>query len=326
MRRENINYIVVGTFVILIMVLLFIVLYRVTGRTGPADEYHVVYENVAGMKYGTPVLYEGYQIGQVTEINPVRENNRTRYRLDLDIEKDWKIPSDSIAAVVASGLLSAITIDIKEGSSKTVLKPGDTLQGQEATSLFDAVNDVAADISELSKKGVRPLLDNVNSHIDRIGNQLVALISEDLKPMLNRFDSKIVTDLKELTTKLNASADRLQHFLDEENEENVSQILVNVESASASLKDTMIELDNTRVALDEVLKKIDTVVDENDENIHSSISNLQKSLEVVAQNINSIVHHIEGSSRNVNELTREVRENPSLILKSSPQPEKEVDK
>ena len=323
MRRENINYVVVGTFVIVIMALLFIILYRVTGRTGPTDEYYVKYENVAGMKYGTLVLYEGYQIGQVTEINPVRENNRTHYRLNLNIEKDWKIPSDSVAAVVASGLLSAITIDIKEGSSKTFLKPGDTLKGREATSLFDAVNEVAADISELSKKGVRPLLDNVNSHIDKIGDQLVALISEDLKPMVNRFDEKIVTDLKLLTGKLNASADRLQHFLDEENEDNVSQILVNVESASGSLKDLMLELDNTRIALDGILEKVDRVVDDNEENVHASISDLQRSLEVVAQNINSIVHHIEGSSRNVNELTREVRENPSLILKSSPQPEKE---
>ena len=323
MRRENINYIVVGTFVLGMTALLLVVLYHVTGRSGPADEYYVVYDNVAGMKYGTPVLYEGYQIGQVTQISPVRDQNKTQYRLDLDIEKDWKIPSDSVAAVVASGLLSAITIDIKEGTSRKILEPGDTLEGREATSIFDTINEVATDLSELSKEGIKPLIDNINTHINKIGNQLSYLISDDLKPMMERLDDEVVTDLKELFTRLNISADRLQRFLNEENQENVSQFLENVETASVSINESLDNLDGTRNALNDVLGKIDHVVDENEENIHTSISDLQRSLEVVSQNINAIVHNIEGSSRNVNELTRVVRENPSLILKSSPQPEKE---
>jgi len=323
MRRENINYIVVGTFVLGMTALLLVVLYHVTGRSGPADEYHVIYDNVTGMKYGTPVLYEGYQVGQVTQISPVRDQNKTQYRLDLDIEKEWKIPSDSVAAVVASGLLSAITIDIKEGTSRTMLKPGDTLKGREATSIFDTINEVATDLSELSKEGIKPLIDNINTHINKIGNQLSNLISDDLKPMMERLDDEVVTDLKELITRLNISADRLQHFLNEENQENVSQFLENVETASVSINELLDNLDGTRNALNDVLGKIDHVVDENEENIHTSISDLQRSLEVVSQNINAIVHNIEGSSRNVNELTRVVRENPSLILKSSPQPEKE---
>jgi len=323
MRRENINYIVVGTFVLGMTALLLVVLYHVTGRSGPADEYYVVYDNVAGMKYGTPVLYEGYQIGQVTQISPVRDQNKTQYRLDLDIEKDWKIPSDSVAAVVASGLLSAITIDIKEGTSRKILEPGDTLEGREATSIFDTINEVATDLSELSKEGIKPLIDNINTHINKIGNQLSYLISDDLKPMMERLDDEVVTDLKELFTRLNISADRLQRFLNEENQENVSQFLENVETASVSINELLDNLDGTRNALNDVLGKIDHVVDENEENIHTSISDLQRSLEVVSQNINAIVHNIEGSSRNVNELTRVVRENPSLILKSSPQPEKE---
>jgi len=323
MRRENINYIVVGIFVLIMMALLLVVLYQVTGRSGPADEYYVAYKNVTGMKYGTPVLYEGYQIGQVTQIKPIRDKNKTRYLLDLDIKKDWKIPSDSVAAVVASGLLSAITIDIKEGTSRTMLKPGDTLKGREATSIFDTINEVATDISELSKEGVRPLIDNINTHINKIGSQLTDLISDDIKPMMERLDDEVVTDLKDLFARLIVSADRLQKFLNEENQENVLQFLENVETASGSLNELLENLDGTRIVINDILGKIDHIVDENDENIHASISDLQKSLEVVSQNINSIVHNIEGSSRNINELTREVRENPSLILKSSPQPEKE---
>ena len=323
MRRENINYIVVGTFVLFVFCLFLVVLYYVTGSSGPADEYYVEYDNVAGMKYGTPVLYQGYQVGQVTDINPVRDQNRTKYRLNLDIQKNWKIPSDSVAEVVASGLLSAITIDIKEGTSSKMLSPGDTLEGKEASNLFDKVNEVAEDISELSKQGIRPLLDNVNTHVNKIGGELTTLITDDVKPMVKRFDEKIVTDLKQLTTKLNVSADRLQQFLDEENEENVAQFLDNIESASVSINELLGNLDQTRQEINNVLGSIDKVVDDNDEDIRAAIEDLQKSLEIVSHNIGAIVHNIDGSARNVNELTREVRENPSLILKSSPQPEKE---
>jgi phospholipid/cholesterol/gamma-HCH transport system substrate-binding protein len=224
---------------------------------------------------------------------------------------------------VASGLLSAITIDIKEGTNNKMLEPGDTLKGREATSIFDAVNEVATDISELSKEGIRPLIDNINTHINKIGGQLTDLIADDVKPMMERLDDEVVTDLKDLFARLIVSADHLQNFLSEENQDNVSLFLYNVETASGSLNELLGNLDETRIVINDILGKIDHVVDENDENLHASISDLQKSLEVVSQNINSIVHNIEGSSRNVNELTREVRENPSLILKSSPQPEKE---
>jgi len=115
MKRENINYFAVGVFVLSMLAMFFVVLYKITGRTGPTDEYYVVYSNVTGLKYGTPVLYEGYQIGQVEKIDPVHSGGATRYQISLSVIKDWKIPSDSIAHLVTSGLISAITIDIKEG-------------------------------------------------------------------------------------------------------------------------------------------------------------------------------------------------------------------
>ena len=65
MKRENINYTVVGSFVLIIAVCFFVFLYQVTGSSGPTDKYYVTYKNVSGIKFGTPVSFGGYQIGQV---------------------------------------------------------------------------------------------------------------------------------------------------------------------------------------------------------------------------------------------------------------------
>lgn len=57
MKRDNVNYLLVGAFVAVMLVLGFILLTAVTGRSGPTDEYRVFYDNVSGLKFGTGVYY-----------------------------------------------------------------------------------------------------------------------------------------------------------------------------------------------------------------------------------------------------------------------------
>lgn len=327
MKRENINYLVVGVFVLTMFAIFLVVLSQITGRTGPTDEYYVTYSNVTGIKYGTPVLYEGFQIGQVENIEPVREPGQTRYRLALSVAKDWGIPSDSIASIVASGLLSAITIDIKEGKSQTMLVPGDMLEGREAANIFTVVNDVAGELQELSRNNLKPLITNLNYQIESLGNELRDLTTQSIRPMINninqKFNEQIVTDLTTLLGKLNENADRLLSLLDDQNQNNLEQFLVNMETASVALNDLLFRIEDTRAAMNEVLIDIDGLVTDNRGGIKISINDLQKTLNTVSDNINAIVYHMEGSSRNVHELSRQLRENPGLILNSSPQPDEE---
>ena len=327
MKRENINYTVVGLFVTVMLVVFFVVLYKVTGTTGPGDTYYVTYSNVTGVKYGTPVLYEGYQIGQVEEVTPLRQEGKTRYQLKLNVQKGWLIPSDSVASMVASGLLSAITIDIKEGQDREVISPGGTIQGEEATSIFTAVNDVAAELQTLSRDSVRPLLDNINEEVNSLSGELHVLISENIRPMVNKLDGqleqRVMVDLADLLKKLNQSADRLLVVLDDENRENLDEFLANMQSASSTLNEVIFRIEDTRAAMNEVLLNIDGVLSDNQDSIKTSMNDLQKSLNIVSKNINTIVYHMEGSSRNIHELSRLLRENPSLIIKSRAQTDDE---
>ncbi|MDX1518652.1 MAG: MlaD family protein [Gammaproteobacteria bacterium] len=331
MKRESINYFVVGVFVLSVLAAFFVVLYRVTGSTGPSDEYYVYYDNVTGIKFGTPVLYEGYQIGQVEEITPERDTAGIRYRITMSVIKDWAIPSDSIARILKSGLLSAISIEIVEGESTTNLQSGATLEGRAAPDLFAAVNSVAAEIEDLSKDSIRPLFDNLNVRVDELGGELHDLTKNSLRPMIDKLSVQLdqpemIDDLRQLSSKLNQTADRLLLVLDTDNLENINDTLVNLNTASSSANELLNRIEITRQGLDGVLininnlvSDVDGVVEENSEDIKATVMDLKKTLHVVSQHVDAVLHHLEGSSRNIHEFTRQIRENPALLIRGSPQ-------
>ena len=86
-KRDNINYLAVGSFVLAMGCVLLYGLYRVTGQSGKGDEYLTHFGNVAGIKVGSVVTFEGYEVGNVAAIEPVAHEGRTRYRVALNLRK-----------------------------------------------------------------------------------------------------------------------------------------------------------------------------------------------------------------------------------------------
>lgn len=321
MKRDNINYLMVGTFVLIMFALLMVFLYQLTGRTGPADTYTVVYENVAGIKFGTPVLYEGYQVGQVESLEPLRTDEGMRYRLELSVVEDWRIPEDSVAEVVASGLLSSMTIEIQEGESEGMLEPGSEITGREAVSLFAAVNDVATDFKQLSEQSIRPLLDTLAQNVERLTDELIVLTREDIKPVFKNLERKIneaefMQETNQLIAKLNTAADGLNNILNEDNQSTVTSTLGNLQAASGNLNVLLNNIEQTRGSMDKVLGSLDQLITENQPDLQASIRELRMALETIASNIDAITYHLEGTSRNMHEFSRHLRSNPGVLLRS----------
>ena len=326
MKRENINYTVVGLFVLFIAACFFIFLYQITGSSGPTDKYYASYSNVTGIKYGTPVSFEGYQIGQVEEITPIRLNGKIQYRLLLSIKEDWPVPSDSIAKIVASGLLAAVTIDIEEGSSDILLEPDSEIQSREATNLFAAVNEVAEDIRDISKDGIKPLLDNLNYQINSISSELTDLTKNIVKPMVEKISvqidkSDIVNKVDALVSNLNQTSENLKKVINNKNQENLASFLDSMSDISANTDELVGNLDATRKTMDAVLVNVGDMVETNSNKLDSSLADLQKTLSVISTHIDAITHHLEGSSRNMHEFTRQIKENPGLLIRGSAQTE-----
>ena len=71
MKTGKFSYVVVGCFVLAAIAGMVAAVALLTGRTGATDDYHIVYNNVAGAEFGTRVVFEGFPIGQVEKITPM---------------------------------------------------------------------------------------------------------------------------------------------------------------------------------------------------------------------------------------------------------------
>jgi phospholipid/cholesterol/gamma-HCH transport system substrate-binding protein len=292
MRDDQRNYVVVGMFVIAVTVGLIAWLAVLAGRTGATDAYHVHFSNVMGLSSGTQVLYEGYPVGLIEDIQPTTRDGRQVFRLDVSVERGWRIPEDSVATITASGLLSAVVVNVRAGTSATLLEPGDEIPSVESPDLFAAMSSVAGDIGELVQGSLKPMLRT-----------------------LSEGGPEIVEDLEAFTENLNETLAQVDGFLSGENVQRVENILVNLETTSGSFAAVSEELEQTRTRLDELLALVNVVLEENRRPVGEAVTDLQASLESVSRHIESIAHHLEVTTRNMNEFSREIRENPGLIIR-----------
>ena len=328
MKREHINYFAVGLFVIAMFVAFFVVMYFVTGRTGPSEDYYVYYRNVTGLKFGTGVFYEGFRVGQVEGIEPETDAEGTRYRLSLSIKRDWEIPNDSVAKIVSSGLIAAPQIGIEEGSSEVILKPGEEIIGKEQQNMFAALNDAAGEIRFLSRNGIMPLLENLNRQVSDISSHVIKFRESELSPLVSRLNDQlndqILVDAAEMMKKLNATASQLQAIVGQENRTKFTNFLTHIDDVALNLNDLISRIEQTRLQMNGVISSLDEITDGKSEMVSTTLENANQTviearsaMRTINTHLDSILCHAEGSSRHLHEFSKAIRENPTRLIRGA---------
>ena len=308
-KRDNVNYLVVGVFVLIMLGTFFTLMYFVTGRTGPAEHYFVRYKNVSGLKFGTGVFYEGYRVGQIEKIIPVPSSTGMEYVLTLSVARNWEIPEDSVANIMSSGLISAVRIEITEGKSSVSVSPGGELEGREQLNLLSVLGDVAGELGTLSEDGVMPVLKNLNVRIDEASQ---------------RINKDLVGDAQALIVKLDSSAQQLEKLLVSVNPQKVEKFLTRIDDVALNVNVLISRIEGTRVQMGETLLALKNLASDNDEEVASAIrsanDSMQQALEtltVVNEHVATIMYNVEGSTRQLHEFSRAVRNNPSRLVRGS---------
>ncbi len=297
MKHDTINYAAVGAFVVLMLGLLAGALYVLTGGRGLTDEYLVYYGNIGGVDYGTPVYHEGYKIGQVSKVTALlgKKTARVRYRLQLEVKRHWPIRRDSVAAIAASGLLGDVSIQILQGNSAERLKPGDEIRGQEGTDVFSAFNELAVEVKALTQGSLKPLV-------------------EQLSGTLGEGVSAAMEDLNRLLVSLNRSAASLEQVMGPQNQQQLAQILQRTNLAADNVQQLAADLKQSRTQVDALLVQANAILTENRPDVNQSVKELRISLQAVSERIDSIMEQLDAASRNMQEFSREIRNNPGRLL------------
>lgn len=298
MKRDNVNYLLVGSFVLLMAGVLFYALYRITGHSAKGELYFTHFSNVAGIKEGTIVTYEGYEVGNVAQVEPVMRDNRTLYRLSLNLRKPVKIPVDSRALIATPGLLSAPLVEIKEGLARDILAGGGDIPGGRTINLMESVAALATDLGKLTETSIKPLL---------------ATISQNVTPAM--------ADLRSVLERINRTAGRVDSLFSDQNIKHWGTLLQNADGASANALKLTTDFANVRVEVEKLIRDSRDLVTDSRGLITDSrglVAGGSKDVKELLRRVDATLYQLEAAGRHLNEFSRTIRENPAALIQSKP--------
>ena len=217
-----------GTFVIAGFALILAIIIVVRGQIGVPDKYHTYFKNVAGLRAGAAVVYEGYIVGAVADVTPESDGSGMRFRVNLDVEKDWAIPADSVAEISAVSLLSANAIQISAGTG-TPLAPGSEITSITAVNVMAEISKTADELTDIAQTHLAPLLGTLREVLDVEGRDALSSMS-DLSGALATKTPQIMTNIETATANVADMTSR-------ENVDSIRRTIGNVEQVSQEVVD-----------------------------------------------------------------------------------------
>lgn len=330
MRHQHLNYAVVGAFVLAMLASVLGATITLSGGAGAHDRYSVIFDNVADVKFGTQVRFEGFPVGQVEAIDPVVENGVTVFRLDISVREGFAIPADSVARIQTSQFLGAKTVEINRGQASAALEPGAQIAGAPAADMFSAMSSVAGTVGDLSRDGLKPLLDrlvdlvsNANRLIDRDVTTLVGSLNAVATDTGSQVP-QIAGELLSFTEELNATLASVRTLVSEQNVAEIDQTVHNISAVSGDFVTISRSVQATLGQLELIVADLQQIVEKNEGKVEASLDDTRYILRSIAQNIDTINHNLAGTTRNMNEFSRLIRQNPSLLLGGAPPEEVNV--
>jgi phospholipid/cholesterol/gamma-HCH transport system substrate-binding protein len=284
---------------------LIVVLFAISISRNLFDRQKMYYayfegESVTGLEKGADVKYHGVKIGKV-DIITWDSDDLTRVRVEIRVEEDFPMKEDMYITTGVMGITMLKYIEILGGTNEAELLPPNsempvrpsmisTITGKADVIVGKIellLNHLTAITHPESLSAVKEILDNVS------------VISADAR---NFFDI-VRPDIQNMTHSIKSVIEK------------VDSIATDIASLSTSLNtalggsqvpDIITSIDSTAYALKSVTRDFELLIKQSREDIVVSMENLREALE------------------NANELTKILAENPSLLLRSEQQRQREI--
>lgn len=141
-----------GLFVLLGFAALFFLVTQITNRELSIDrnsyDLEARFENIGSLKVGAAVSMAGVTMGRVQSITLDQTAYKAVVRMKINAAYN-RIPVDSDASIMTSGLIGGQYVGITAGGSEEYLKNGDRIElVQDALVLENLINQLAASFSK----------------------------------------------------------------------------------------------------------------------------------------------------------------------------------
>src|SRR5213594_404357 len=228
----------VGAIVLVGVAVFLVGMFYLTGRSLgtsgiPVD---VMFESVAGLKQGDPVLVSGVKKGRVARVALERVKS---VRVTLELSKDVAPHIDASAAVAAMDLFGAKFIDYNPGAREEKLASGRSISGSSTPDIAGVAQGVANRANELMENAANIVLDRLGEDIH---NTLV-VTHREMNTLANAPEGPFI---KQTTRTLQATErvmERVDSMLGTGTGRNIDSIATNLSRLTTHLTRTTAELD-----------------------------------------------------------------------------------
>ena len=256
-------------------------------------------ESLSGLEQGATVKFSGVPIGKVDKISYL-PNDLQRVRVEMKIQSDFPMKVDMVATTGAMGITGLKYIEITGGTNEAApLKPGEEIATKistishitgKAEAIVAKVELLLNHLNEISNpdsiKGIKRIIDNVAGITDEVKGFVA-----ETKPNIVR----ITGTTNHLVTRLDSIA------------QDIRGLTATLETSIRGdrIGNAITQIDSAATALKSVAENVALLVRQSREDVTATMENIRQ------------------ASENADQLTRNLVENPSLLLRSEAQKERE---
>jgi phospholipid/cholesterol/gamma-HCH transport system substrate-binding protein len=234
----------VGAIVLIGVAVFLVAMFWLTGRSLGASgiSVDVMFESVAGLKQGDPVLVSGVKKGRVARVALERVKS---VRVTLELSHDVAPHIDASAAVASMDLFGAKFVDYNPGARDELLARGRVITGSNQPDITDVAQGVANRANELMENAA-----NIVS--DRLGEDIHNTLVVTQRAMNTLANAPEGPFIKQTTRTLQAT-ERVMQRVDSMLSSGTGR---NIDSISTNLAKLTNHLTHTTAQLDTLLSRI----------------------------------------------------------------------
>lgn len=300
--NSRFSYALVGLFVLILGAVLAwsVVWFSTNGITGDYSRY-VIYleESVSGLSVDSPVRYNGVKVGGITEIRIDPDNPRL-VRVIISVSDDAPVKTDTVAILKTQGLTGIAHINLTGGSPDAPPlepPPGRPYPVIESRpSVFARVEDQAG-----------LLLENL-TETSRLLNQL-------LSPENQQYATRILAHLEALSANLASQSQAVAAGVRDFNAalENVRASSEQLPELTRQIRQSAKSIDTMAETLAEASRTISRQLDE-------TAPEIGRFTRQTLPDATALVHALRRTAENLQQISTELRQDPSILLYGAPKP------